>query len=379
MREDPKLSELFPPEGALLLTGSGRAFVERLGVEAVREVVLGVLCGANVRTQTEPLTRRRIAQASGAIVAMFARGWAEVPGFTDKLSAMALSELQASSRNRALVWPAQWAIGLTNKAVQNVLRGKAAALEEYVADFDEAVADASARCLQDYGPLEVRLDLARSTDGSAVQLGWHDLSRLLTAIGSLTLALRGSDKSAYGKLFERLVLGSALTLLGFEHVQAEVNQKSDGVFWLSDSRAAREADATLVLKPGKVARFDIGFIGVGNSEISKDKLSRYERELEMSGARHASRTFIIVDRLPDTSRTQRQAQRIGATIIQMSMQYWLRDLAGHLYEKLGYSHPLLDMDDGAAHRFISDRIQDVRIQDFIGILDANAAGENSDL
>ena len=379
MSEHTTLSELFPPEGALLLTGSGKAFIERLGVEAVRDVVLGVLCGENVRTRTEPLTRRRIAQASGAVVAMFARGWIEVPGFTERLSAMAMSELRTSGRDRALVWPAQWAIGLTGKAVQNVLRSKTSALEKYVADFDEAITEASERCFRDYGPLEATLGLARNTDGSVVHLGWHDLSRLLTAIGSLTLALRGSDKSAYGKLFERLVLGSALTLLGFEQVRPEVNQKSEHVFWLSDSRAAREADATLVLTPGKVARFDIGFIGRGNSEISKDKLSRYERELELRGTRHASSTFIIVDRLPDTGRTQRQAHRIGATIVQMSMQYWLRDLAVHLYETFGHDHVLRVMDDAAAHRFLTENIQRIRIQDFVVGLDVDEAEEASDL
>lgn len=60
------LSDLFPENSRLLLTGGGKEFIERIGVEAARKVVLSVMMGENVRTQTEPLTRRRIAQVTGA-------------------------------------------------------------------------------------------------------------------------------------------------------------------------------------------------------------------------------------------------------------------------------------------------------------------------
>lgn len=40
-----------------MLTGTGKQFIERIGVETVRDVVVSVLMGENIRTRTEPLTR----------------------------------------------------------------------------------------------------------------------------------------------------------------------------------------------------------------------------------------------------------------------------------------------------------------------------------
>ncbi len=57
------------------LTANGKEFIERLGVETARQVILAVLRGENIRTQTEPLTRRRVAIATGAMVYLFAKGW----------------------------------------------------------------------------------------------------------------------------------------------------------------------------------------------------------------------------------------------------------------------------------------------------------------
>jgi len=48
------------------LTGGGKDFIERIGVEATRRVIHHVMMGENLRQQTEPLTRRRVAQISGA-------------------------------------------------------------------------------------------------------------------------------------------------------------------------------------------------------------------------------------------------------------------------------------------------------------------------
>lgn len=40
--ELPTLDKLFPAGSKVLLTGTGKQFIERIGVDAVREVVLGV-------------------------------------------------------------------------------------------------------------------------------------------------------------------------------------------------------------------------------------------------------------------------------------------------------------------------------------------------
>jgi hypothetical protein len=210
------------------------------------------------------------------------------------------------------------------------------------------------------------LGFAEDDTGRRVQLNWKDIARLTTAIGAQTLAIRGSDKAIYGKLFEKLILGSFLTILGFERVNPADNKKDAGVFWLSDSSDIRESDATLLFKRGKLARFDIGFIGPGNSEISKDKLSRYAREIELGGHRRSSVTFIVVDRLPPKSKnTQAAAQAIGAEIIQMSMAYWPRELAQKLGARVGFRHELQRMADSEINAYLAEKLNAIPVQDFL--------------
>lgn len=359
------ISKLFPDKTRLLLTGGGKEFIERIGVEATRRVIHHVMMGENLRQHTEPLTRRRVAQISGAMVALFARGCLEIENFTDSLSDMAVEQLRAKKTDKAAVWPAQWLIGLTGKSVQNVLRSKSDALENYISDFESAIDEAASKCREDLGNLTMILGFMEDSKGRKVELDWKDITRLTTAIGAQTLAIRGSDKSIYGKLFERLILGSFLTMLGFERVNPATNTKDAGVFWLSDSSDSRESDATLLVKRGKLARFDIGFIGVGNSEISKDKLSRYAREVEMAGGKSNSITFIIVDRLPKTGKTQQAAEAIGAEIIQMSMKYWPRDLAQRLGARLGIKHELQKMADGKIGDYLERKLDVIPVQEFL--------------
>src|SRR5687767_2824427 len=140
------IDELFPEKGKLVITANGKEFIERLGVEAARKVILGVLQGENIRAQTEPLTRRRVAIATGAMVYLFAKGWAEIDGFTEKLSALALEQMiTTSSARKDIFWPAQWLIGLTGKSYQNVLRSDPELRSSYIQDFEKAVEEASQR------------------------------------------------------------------------------------------------------------------------------------------------------------------------------------------------------------------------------------------
>ena len=359
--DGPTISSLFPESSRLLLTGGGQAFIERIGVEATRRVIHQVMMGENLRQHTEPLTRRRVAQISGAMVALFAKGCLEIENFTESLSVMALAQLREKKKDRASVWPAQWLLGLTGKSVQNVLRSKDEALDDYLTDFTAAIAEAAEKCRENLGDLRMSLGFAEDEAGRKVELDWQDITRLTTAIGAQTLAIRGSDKSIYGKLFEKLVLGSFLTILGYERVNPSTNTKDTGVFWLSDSSDLRESDATLLIKRGKLARFDIG----GNSEVSKDKLSRYAREIEITGGRHSSTTFIIVDRLPGTGKTQQAAAAIGAEIIQMSMKYWPRELAQRLGARLGIRHELQNIADNEIDDYLQEKLMGIPVQDFL--------------
>lgn len=375
------LDDLFPENGRVLLTGGGREFVERIGVAAIRDSILSVMMGDNIRTQTEPLSRRKIAIVSGALVVLFLRGHLEIENFTGKLSEMAVGQLsKRRKRDKATTWIAQWLVGLTQKQFQNVLRSDAEGIKGYVADFEDAIEEAATKCRGEFGDVRMDLGFVEDGKGARVKLDWKDIAKLTTAIGSQTLAIRGSDKSMYGKLFERLILGSFLTILGFERVNPLTNTKTAGVFWLSDSRDLREADATLLVQPGRLARFDIGFIGAGNSEISKDKLSRYAREFELAGGRISSTTFIVVDRLPKSEKTQRAAAQIKAEIVQMSFRYWVRDLTQRLGERMGVRHELQGMRDDDIEGYLRGRLDQIRVQDFLSNVTAEELqqGEEGD-
>jgi hypothetical protein len=362
------IGDLFPEKGKLVLTGSGRQVIERLGIDTARQVVLGVLQGENIRQQTEPLTRRRVALATGALVALFAKGWQEIDDFSGKLSELAVEQLSAKGpRGREVQWPAQWLIGLTGKGFQNVLRSDPEARRQYIRDFEEAIAEAAQRCENDYGRIEMTLGFVDGGNGVRKTLGWEDITRLTTAIGSATLTIRGSEKSAYGKLFERLVLGSVLSILGLKYIKAPSDHELSKVFWLSDNADERECDATVRLYPGKLARFDIGFIGQGNPEIMKDKLSRYARETEQYGIAHTSRTFIIVDRMSATGKTRALAERAGTEIVQMSMQFRPKELAQRIKARPGFESEILNIPDPELSRYLEDKIRFVPLSDFLNI------------
>ena len=118
-------------------------------------------------------------------------------------------------------------------------------------------------------------------DGDLIYIDWDTILQIMTSIGAQTLAIRGSEKSTYGKLYERLILGVLLEILGFKLVNRENIKNPKKVFWLSSRDEKRESDATLLFEAGKGVRFDIGFIGRGNPEISLDKVSRFEREITL--------------------------------------------------------------------------------------------------
>jgi hypothetical protein len=150
-KKESSLSALLPAKSRLLLTGGGKDFIERIGVEATRRVIHHVMMGENLREQTEPLTRRRVAQISGAIVALFARGCLEMDNFPDSVSALAVEQLRSAKKDKADIWLAQWLIGLTGKSVQNVLRSKNEALESYLSDFETAIEEAAQNALKTPG------------------------------------------------------------------------------------------------------------------------------------------------------------------------------------------------------------------------------------
>lgn len=357
------LGELLSPSALALLSASGSALVEQIGLDVVRGVVLDILAGKNLRYSTEVLTRRRLAALNLATVNLFLKGSTLSEDFVEQLPHMAVEILARKRLAKSERWFAQWTLGLTDKAYQNVLRDNTEALVEYRDRYIAACKEVIATHTQEYGLLTGELEINPAVKA---QINWLWLTYLLNTIGAQTLAIRGSEKSAYGKLFEKLILGSMLHILGFKQIKPPP-QEFERVFWLASREERRESDATLLYEPGKGVRFDIGFIGRGNPEISLDKVTRFEREISLGRATYYMATIILVDRIGANSRIERLAKEVDGTIIQMSAAYWIQQVARVLQDSLGFKHELAEMKQEYVEEYLGRKLRGVPLQDFIGL------------
>ncbi len=363
----PDLTEPIPPEILELLNASGAKLIQQLGMDVIRDIIYDVLTGKNIRDSTEMLTRRRIAILNLAMTTVFIKGTSLSQDFVENLPQIALRTLQRKKLRKSEKWIAQWMLGLTSKGIQNILRDDPQALEHYKQHYVEVCQEIISEYEQEFGGLSGFMEL---DSGVRANIDWPFMVYLLNAVGAETLTIRGSEKSAYGKLFEKLVLGSLLHIMGFRHVKPppEYSGPLNQIFWLS-SDEKRESDATLLYGAGKGIRFDIGFIGRGNPEISLDKVTRFERELSLGSSRWYISTIIIVDRIGANSRIEELAEAVGGTIIQMSMNYWPQQVANELHRRTGYEHELVTMKQSDIGNYLRTRMIDTPLDDFIGIDD----------
>ena len=324
-----------------------------------KEIIHLVLCGENLRDSTEMLTRRRLGLLNAATLSFFIQGLSNDPAFVKELPSNAARQLigKTSKEER---WILEWLIGLTDKAFQNVIRDNPLNLQSYTQKYIKTSKDVTELCKKEYGDLKGELKLEQNS----IDIDWNFVNELMTTIGSQTLAIRGSEKSTYGKLFEKLILGSVLSILGFKYVKKGNLKELKNVFWLSEREDKRESDATALIEPGKGIRFDIGFIGRGNPEISLDKVSRFEREMEYGRQKWYLTTIILVDRIGEKSRIDDLAKKIDAKIIQMSRSYWPKTLAIYLNKTTGFNHRLVSMPTEEVSKYIQKEISNVPFDKF---------------
>ena len=354
------IADLLPKSFETLLESKGANFIKTAGEENVRQVVVELLCGNNLRDSTEHLTRLRLGKINAATLMVYLLGVQVAKDFSRQIPGIAYETLTRRATKAEKVM-CQWMVGLTKKGFQNVLRDDDNQLKEYTRSFAENLKLLAVETTKQEGELRCAIKLANGKEGI---LDWHDMLSLFCAIGSQTLAIRGSEKSTYGKLFERLVLGSALAALGFQQTGYPPS-KTEKVFWLSSRLGEREADATLLVAPGQAIRFDLGFIGRGNPEITKDKVSRFEREMEIKEMKLHSATCIIVDRVGEGSGLRDQAQRSGAKLIQMSMSLWPKELAVWLFDKFRHKSDILDCPDAELPNFLKRKLVNIPFDGFV--------------
>jgi CfrBI restriction endonuclease len=360
-KSDSIISKFIPQLGLDLAKYSGDQLISKVGQDVIKNVVFSILCGGNIRSLTEGLTQRRISLSNAAMLITYLNASKNIKNFSRQLHSLISSELKSAKLSSEQKIFLQWLIGLTGKSIQNVLRSDEDQLEIYLKGLETSIQNSIEQSEREFGKLSGSV----SVDNQECFIDWTTFLQLFTAIGAQTLAIRGSEKSMYGKLFEKLILGSLLTILGFELIDPKESMKSRKVFWLSQREHKRESDATLLLKPGIGVRFDIGFIGPGNTEISLDKVSRFEREWEFNKKLHYMTTIIIVDRIGDESRIVEAARKIDGNIVQMSMTYWVKDICQILKNTIGLEHKILKMSDEDGLEYISKTIQEIDLNKFM--------------
>ena len=356
------LLDNFPTFALPALQTSGANVVDRLGMDVVKDVVLEVLTGRNIRDSTEILTRRRIATVNLGIVSLFLTALMREADFQNALIDAAKTVITSKRPSRDERHLAQWLVGLTDKSVQNVLRDDPDAIDRYVNSYIAVTNDVASQfqSQQDY-----LLSPLASDSSPEYPIDWNWMAHLTNTIGTSTLTIRGSEKSTFGKLFEKLILGSLLSVLGFQFHAKDSDSLSPGEFILSSRGARRESDATLLLGLGDAIRFDIGFIGRGNTEISLDKVTRFESEEYIAGSRTYIATIIIVDRIGPGSRIPELARNLGGHIVQMSGGYWPRTVA-QLIDRVRNTHDeLSDCPDSRIQDLLKERLDAVDISTFI--------------
>ena len=297
--------------------------------DAAREAVLDALCGLNVRTRTEVATRRRLlAEQSNllaGVLALEAAAAEDTPTLLPALAGVVGPDAPRTVGRTALRTRLMRLVGLPGKTLTNLAnRGedKAVVARDYVDMVDTETRRAAEQLTAALPAVEICIG------GRPVRAPLELLLTLMTAGGGTALSVRGSDKSANGKALEREMLGALLRMLGLTQVAPDT--AGDNVFWLSYLDDDRECDATVLLPGGRAVMIDLGLIGDGNPEISKDKLSRFARATELGGTRRSVTTVVIVDKLSAGSSAWQAARDLGALLVQMSDSQWVTALRADL-------------------------------------------------
>lgn len=345
------------------LTFTGDDVIRTLGNDAINELLLHVLTGGNIRSSTEILTRHRLSKITGSVLVLLMNIYSRDRGLFDRIIDQAVSELSTTKARES--WILQWILGLTSKSVQNVLRDDEAELRRYAEQYAGALESSAADLGDTYGSLVGGIRLGGGKSPLDVEVAWDFMVYLMSIIGCATLTIRGSNKSAFGKLFERLVLGTVFTILGYEYTGSLERHQGSNFFLLSSTRGKREADATVVGDMGKVLFVDIGFIGRGNPEIVLDKVTRFESHLRINERDYDAATIILVDRVGENSKIREMARGVNAVVIQMSASHWPKLLSKAMAERGFRTRIDPDMDDAEFGAVLRREMEDIDFKRFL--------------
>lgn len=334
--------------------------IHTVGVDGLKDLIRKVFIGGNVRDTTEFLVQRRLLSSYAAMISLFNNCFANSTARVSDYGTKIYTDYN-NAKNEAKILDL-WLLGLTKKGLDNIVRGSDN-LPQYIESFAQSFEEASDNMKDRFGELSGSITIGEKT----VDFDWNYILLLSLAMGSQTLSIRGSAKSMNGKLFEKLVLGTLLSIMGFTFCAAPPSsiEKTEKYFWLSNmDENERETDATLIYN-GNAVSIDIGFIGKGNPEISLDKVTRYNRYKQIAGLDHDMKTIIIVDTVAEGSDLINKATRVDGIVLQMSHADWVIDFAKNICRIFSIKHDLSELNAEDLTDYLKEKIRPIDIEKFI--------------
>ncbi|MEB8123851.1 MULTISPECIES: CfrBI family restriction endonuclease [Staphylococcus] len=360
-----KLEENYEKKARSLIKGGAKTLVNQLGDRSFESIVTSVLKGENVRDVTELITRAKLVVSNAAMLELFFSIGKyideDIPEYFEYLK----KNIAISGVNSENMLISLWTLGLSKKSLDNIVRGKRN-LNDYVDNISEVFDDSVENLESTFGKLAGEITL----NNKNMKIDWYKLTLLFTAIGSQTLTIRGSDKSTNGKFFEKLILGSSLSLMGFKFLESEEDYKDteEKAFILSSTdKDERETDATIMYN-NKIVTVDIGFIGGGNPEITADKLTRFRSEKVISGIKNEMVPLVIVDTITNQSIIKALAKKLKGEVLEMRDKTWIAKMAQFLseYFKIDCGYEAIT-NQVELHKKIDKEITSVNMQEFTNI------------
>lgn len=335
-------------------------FTNMVGEEGVRDVVKKVFLGGNVRDITEFITQRRLINSYSAMIDLYLKEIGSKAEKTEDYASYVANDLTESKGDAKIL--DLWLLGLTKKGLDNIVRTQEN-IVDYQYSFTESMDDAIESLENEYGPLKGTIEI----NGRKMDLNWSVISFMLMTMGAQTLSIRGSAKSMNGKMFEKLILGSLLSVMGFTFLPKPPSKidKFKKSFWLSNmDENEREIDATVAYN-GIAVSIDIGFIGKGNPEITLDKVTRFNAYKQIGGISHDMSTIIIVDTVGENSDLFNKADRVNGHVLQMKNRDWTIEFSRTLCKIMDISHELSAMKLSDLDSYFERKLKDIDMSKFI--------------
>ena len=346
--------------GKNTITSTRADFTKSVGIEGTKDIIKSVLLGGNVRDVTEFITQRRLLNSYASLFKLFSEDLSSTSTNISEYTQLISEDLKKAKNDERIF--DLWLMGLTKKGFDNIVRGKEN-IQQYGDSFAFSTQEAICDFEEQFGTLSGKLKLG----DKEIDVNWATLSLMFIAIGSQTLTIRGSSKSMNGKMFEKLVLGSLLSIMGFTYCVVPPTSISpeQKLFWLSNmDENERETDATIVYNSIAIS-IDIGFIGKGNPEITLDKVTRFGTYKQFGGINHDMSTIIIVDTVGENSDLFNKASRVNGSVLQMKHIDWVVQFSNLICEKYNITHPLQKIEQVNLQAFLTQELEKIDVSKFL--------------